>query len=939
MILLMIVAGSMPVAGEMGEAGNGRDSNPTTFKFDRYNRDRSLTKQDGTRILPEEVPELYGTPDGFTIFDDGLDVASELYKENRRYHRALEPVYQDLSPGSGWPQNHITPGTVAIDPVLGRFKFSEGDDTPLRQVSSLDLPNGRAMDVVIIGDYAYLANDEVYMGLTIINISDPQNPQITGYSKAGLYPASLDVILPYAYVMDGYNMYIFDVSDPYDPQQISVTGSLGSGAYGIDVKTFGQTTLAFCGSKGSSGKTTLQVLDVTFPYKIRVISKMEFPWSDSVFDVTVDMPYAYLLVRYTGVLVVDISNFYIPRHIASYEANINRGCQVIPHKNYLYLSDYGRGLRVLDIRNITNPTEIYFDWYLDDLDDIFLDSDTKHSGRYSVHFEDSRSFLTSKPIPVIPGQNVNLNMWAKGFQTYDSVEPPRNYAGGYQILWDGDYKSPHVAGLISDTADFTLFSRTFTVPSGVTTMQLRLSSGMFGSAQTRGTIWFDDVELMVQGMNTLGNPGFEDEVGRFQMGYIYTRGISFSDYKMLISDYTEGVRLVDASTPETLRVISRHNDETQEYSTFIKSVLTRDIAYLVEQHWGLKTLLVQTPTIPRIIGDVCTTGFIQDLVVRGDYAYIANSFSGIWTVNVSDPGNPQIVGGYHTGDSIAHLTMDEFGNLYAYNNIMGRIDVLDIYSDPINPTRLGSLYANQVMKMVTRGDILYVAGNKDPDLYIYDISTHMEPILLGELEFTSEGGYRGLAVSKDIVGMACYGGGFHLIDVGNPENPQHLGSFDNDGENAWGVAILDDLAYVSYRNRIIRLFDISDPANPNETGLLYENLVWPWNMLISGDYMHVADYKGGIMTYDIADPQNPVMVDRMNHSLAVDLDLQGEFLYEGHYGSLKIHDCRHSSQAPLGRVTVRYNSSRLFWRGIPIRGQLMKSLKSKQGKSIGTYGP
>jgi uncharacterized secreted protein with C-terminal beta-propeller domain len=132
---------------------------------------------------------------------------------------------------------------------------------------------------------------------------------------------------------------------------------------------------------------------------------------------------------------------------------------------------------------------------------------------------------------------------------------------------------------------------------------------------------------------------------------------------------------------------------------------------------------------------------------------------------------------------------------------------------------------------------------------------------------------------------------------------------DKDNEYPWGAAFFDDLVYVTYRkNGYIRIFDISDPANPNEVGIISDGLKWPWNMVISGDYMHVTDYVVGVSTYDISDPRNPVRTDRLGHHYAVDLDHQGGFLYEGHYGSLRILNCRHSSEAPKGIVTVKYHS-------------------------------
>jgi hypothetical protein len=196
-----------------------------------------------------------------------------------------------------------------------------------------------------------------------------------------------------------------------------------------------------------------------------------------------------------------------------------------------------------------------------------------------------------------------------------------------------------------------------------------------------------------------------------------------------------------------------------------------------------------------------------------------------------------------------------------------------------------------------------------------------------------------LAVLDDICAMACFEGGFHLIDVSDSENPVLMGTFDKDDEYPWGVALYNEIAYVSYRNKFVRIFDISDPENPIEQGMVYDDLKWPWNMLISKDLMHVADYKGGVITYDISDPVHPVQIERLNHSLALDLDLQGEFLYEGQYGSLKILDCRHSSQAPEGIVTVKYNFRNLTWHGTIIISYYINLKTLKPSVYFNSSGP
>lgn len=98
-----------------------------------------------------------------------------------------------------------------------------------------------------------------------------------------------------------------------------------------------------------------------------------------------------------------------------------------------------------------------------------------------------------------------------------------------------------------------------------------------------------------------------------------------------------------------------------------------------------------------------------------------------------------------------------------------------------------------------------------------------------------------------------------IADVSDPANPVTLSVLAHD-ELGLGVAIRDDLAYVSLGDGDLRVVDISDRANPVELG----RGVWPsqggGDVVVAGDHAFVADHYDDLVVFDISDPSQPGVV-------------------------------------------------------------------------------
>jgi len=75
-----------------------------------------------------------------------------------------------------------------------------------------------AFNVKLSGKYAYIADGD---GLEIVDVSDPNNLIEVGYFDTPGWAVDLYVVGDYAYVAeDDYGIIILDVSDPSNPQEV-----------------------------------------------------------------------------------------------------------------------------------------------------------------------------------------------------------------------------------------------------------------------------------------------------------------------------------------------------------------------------------------------------------------------------------------------------------------------------------------------------------------------------------------------------------------------------------------------------------------------------------------------------------------------------------------------------------------------------------------------
>ena len=131
-------------------------------------------------------------------------------------------------------------------------------------------------------------------------------------------------------------------------------------------------------------------------------------------------------------------------------------------------------------------------------------------------------------------------------------------------------------------------------------------------------------------------------------------------------------------------------------------------------------------------------------------------------------------------------------------------------------------------------------------------------------------------IAGDYAFLACFTGGFVVMDISDPENPGFLAGMDTPGR-AYHIALNGDYAYLcDYQS--LRIIDISDPSRPEEVGTFIPP-DFAYDVTIVGEFLYMAS-GGGLRILDISDPENPEQVSFIETPLlAWRLAVSGDFAY------------------------------------------------------------
>lgn len=205
--------------------------------------------------------------------------------------------------------------------------------------------------LLALGSYAYVyaMPDAFTDNLTIVNISDPTQPQVVSQISFLDEVKDVDIQGNYCFVACYYSgLRILDVSNITSPVEVGFYKASNGDARGIDV----DGSYAYV-----ANNVNLLIINISDPKNPFKCGQWDYS-NGYVNDVVIQGGYAYVSTGMDGILhIIDISNPALPAEAGWVDTPVT-AAGIAVSGNYAYVAGCGGGLRIIDVSNPIQPREV-----------------------------------------------------------------------------------------------------------------------------------------------------------------------------------------------------------------------------------------------------------------------------------------------------------------------------------------------------------------------------------------------------------------------------------------------------------------------------------------------------------------------------------------------------------------------------------------------------
>jgi hypothetical protein len=241
----------------------------------------------------------------------------------------------------------------------------------------------------------------------------------------------------YAYVGEGAQLAILDVSNPASPSEVGRTSPVPEPGSVMDIAVEDDYAYAVTGRDAA-----LSVVDVSTPSAPTQVGYYQAPWWAT--GVYVSGDYAFVADDWWGLRVVDVSDPFHPREAGYYEPP-RPSCTSAVHvsEGYAYVADGGRGLQVVDVSRPANPVGVGLCDTPDDAFGVYVSGDYAYVATYDAGLRVVNVGNPSHPVEVgyceTPGSALDVHVTGEYAYVADGDE-------GLRVVDVSDPTSPKEVG-------------------------------------------------------------------------------------------------------------------------------------------------------------------------------------------------------------------------------------------------------------------------------------------------------------------------------------------------------------------------------------------------------------------------------------------------------------------------------------------------------------
>ena len=583
--------------------------------------------------------------------------------------------------GGEYPTHMEIDGYLLTGWWPGTFQVFSIDDSLSPQQIGGNTFISNAVGMARSGDYVYFSTYDFFgFKLEILDISDISRATLTAELDFEHTLTRLDVSGDYIYVcgsLFGERIYIFDVSDAYDP---FLAGQYELPGVPLDIVIV--DTLAYLIGV-TPGMTILDISDSLDPQQVGVYGG-GVGNGPSLFL----RGYYAVVISDMLLLVIDASDPTDPVLAGQCNLPLDFTIECCVSGDYAYATSVDgfseeAGVAIVDISNPSDPAVVGF------IDCI----DENHYGCIGVAATGSYVYVgVGSPELVI--------------ETWDVSDPTNpTPVGGYEgrVSVDGVFATGE-------------YAYAYCWPQSMSIVDI--SNPEFPMIMSdRHTPWFPvdcfvsgDYAYVPEGTYGLEIVDVSDPANPFQAGF-YAGEVPATVFLVDNLAYIGGdglLEIVDIANPSDPVLLG----ETEIFG-YPYDVCVRGNYAFMAAYYGLRIVDVSNPANPVLVRSYDTPGDAVKIAVSGDFAYVADSQPGVQIFDISDPTAPVLAGSFDPRPSYIDVVDDIeiFDNYLAVAVETAGVYIADM-ADPINPIVVASFDTpGKAQDLSVSGDYITVADS------------------------------------------------------------------------------------------------------------------------------------------------------------------------------------------------------------------------------------